>query len=127
MAGLLRTAGRIAVLVGAVGSLGFMLYAARHQNSRILLLLFAAWVLSPFVAVVLANAVSQRWSVLTRATLNVTMLVITLGSLAIYGDVALGHTKAKIGAVFLMVPLAWWLLIAVLVPIAAFVSRGKTR
>jgi len=115
------------VLAGAVGSLGLMLYAGRHQNSRILLLLFAAWVLSPFMAAVLTNLVSHRWSVLTRATLNVTMLVITLGALAIYGDVAFGHTKAKIGFVFLMVPLASWLLIAVVVPIAALVSRKQTR
>jgi hypothetical protein len=58
-----------------------------------------------------------------RATLDGTMLVITLGSLGIYGDVALGHINAKIGFVFLMVPLASWLLIAVVVPIAALVSR----
>jgi hypothetical protein len=111
------------VLAGAVGSLALMLYAGRHQKSRILLLLFAAWVLSPFTAPVLTNVVSQRWSVLTRATLNITMLVVTLGSLAIYGDVAFGHTKAKIGSVFLIVPLLSWLLIAVAVPIAALVAR----
>jgi len=124
--GFLRTAGRVAVLAGAVGSLGLMLYAGRHQNSRILLLLFAAWVLSPFMAAALTNLVSQRWSAPTRATLDVTMLVITLGSLAIYGDVAFGYTKAKIGFVFLVIPLASWLLIAIAVPIAALVSRGQT-
>jgi hypothetical protein len=52
------------------------------------------------------------------------MLVIALSSLAIYEDVAFGHTKAKIGFVFLMVPLASWLLIAVVVPIGALVSRS---
>src|SRR5579863_6005289 len=77
----------IVLRAGAVGSLGLMLYAGRHRNSRILLLLFAAWVLSPFMAAVLTNVVSQGWPVITRATLSVTMLVITLGSLAIYGDV----------------------------------------
>ena len=124
---LLPAAGLIAMLAGAVGSLGLMLYAGRHQNSRILVLLFAAWVLSPFMAAVLTNVVWRGWSAPTRATLNVTMLVITLGSLAIYGDVAFGHTKAKIGFVFLMVPLASWLLIAIVVPMAALVSRRQTR
>lgn len=81
----------------------------------------------PVMAAVLTNLVSQRWSVLTRATLHVMMLVITLPSLAIYGDVAFGHTKAKIGFVFLMVPLASWLLLAVVVPTAAFVSRRRTH
>jgi hypothetical protein len=90
-----------------------MFYAGRHQNSRILLLLFATWVLSPFMAA----------AVLTRAALNVTMLVIALGSLAIYGDVAFGHTKAKVGTVFLIVPLLSWLLIAVVVATAALVAR----
>jgi hypothetical protein len=87
---------------------------------------FAAWVLSPFMAAVLANVVSQRWSVAARETLNATLLVITLGSLAIYGDVAFGHIKAKVGFVFLVVPFASWLLIAVVVPIAALVSRRRT-
>jgi hypothetical protein len=121
--GLLRAAGPIVALVGAVGSLGLMLYAGRHQSSGILLLLFAVRVVSPFLAAMLTNIVSGRLPVFTRATLDVTMLVITLGSLVTYGDVAFGHTRAKIGFVFLMVPLTSWLLIAVVVAIAAIVSR----
>ena len=84
----LRGAALTFALAGAAGSVGLMLHAGSHQNSRILLLLFVVWVLSPFVAAVLANVVSKRWSVLTRATLNVVTLVLTLGSLAIYGDVS---------------------------------------
>ena len=124
---MLLRADLIVLRAGAVGSLGLMLYAGRHRNSRILLLLFAAWVLSPFMAAVLANVVSQGSPVITRATLSVTMLVITLGSLAIYGDVAFWHNKAKIGFEFLMVPLVSWLLIAVVVPIATLVSRRRMR
>jgi hypothetical protein len=86
------------------------------------MLLFAAWVLSPFVAAVVAHVVSKRWSVLTRVTLSVVMLVLTLGSLFIYGNTALGHPTAKVGFVFLMVPLASWLLAGIVVPIAAFIS-----
>src|SRR5260370_32283054 len=85
---LLHTAAVRAMLAGAGGSLGLMLYAGRHQNSRILLLLFAVWVLSPFVAAVMADAASKRLPILARATLNVVMLVLTLGSLAIYWLVA---------------------------------------
>ena len=88
--GFLRAAALIAVLAGAAGSVGLMLHAGRHNDSQILLVLFALWVLSPFIALVLAHVVSKRWSVLTRATLYSVMLVLTLGSLAIYGDVALG-------------------------------------
>jgi hypothetical protein len=41
----LRRATLITLVVGAGASLAFMLRAGRHQQSRILLLLFAIWVL----------------------------------------------------------------------------------
>ncbi len=125
--GLLRVAAQIAVLAGAAGSLGLMLHAGRRNDSRILLVLFAIWVLSPFMALVLANVVSKRWSVLTRATLYSLTLVLTLGSLAIYGDVALGPPRAKTAFVFVVVPPASFLLIAIVVPIAALISGKLSR
>jgi hypothetical protein len=125
--GVLRAAALIAVLAGAAGSLGLMLHAGRRNDSRILLVLFTIWVLSPFVALVLADVVSKRWSALTRATLHSVMLVLPLGSLAIYGDVALGPPRAKTAFVFVVVPPASWLLIAIAVPIAALISGRPSR
>jgi hypothetical protein len=104
-----------------------MLHAARHNDSQILLVLFALWVLSPFIALALANVVSKRWTVLTRATLHSVMLVLTIGSLAIYGDVALGPPRAKTAFVFVVVPPASWLLIAIAVPMAALISGRLSR
>jgi len=86
--GQLRAVAMIAVVAGAAGAVGLMLRAGHRSDSRILLVLFGIWVLSPFIALVLANVVSKRWSVLTRATLYGVMLALTLASLAIYGDVA---------------------------------------
>ena len=120
--GLLRASAHIAVPVGAVGSLGLMLWAGRRNDSRILLVLFALWVLSPFMALVLANVVSKRWSVFSRAMLHSVMLVLTLVSLAIYGDVALGPPRAKPAFVFIVVPPASWLLIAIVGAVAALIS-----
>ena len=125
--GLLRAAALIGLLVGAAGSLGLMLYAGRRQNSKILVLLFAIWVLSPFIALVGANLVSRRWTVPARAALYGVMLVLTLASLAIYGGVAFGYVTAKAGFVFLVVPLASWLLIAIVVAIAALISSRVSR
>ena len=125
--GLLRAAALIAVLAGAAGSLGLMFRAGRRQNSKILLILFAIWVLSPFIALVGANVVSKRWPILTRAALYSVMLVLTLCSLAIYGEVAFGYATAKVGFVFLVVPLMSWLLIAIVVPIAALMSSRLSR
>jgi hypothetical protein len=124
---LTRRVALIVVLAGAPGSLGLMFRAGRRQNSKILLLLFAIWVLSPFIALVGANVISKRWPILTRAALYSVMLVLTLGSLAIYGEVAFGYATAKVGFVFLVVPLASWLMIAIVVPIAALISSRVSR
>jgi ABC-type transport system involved in multi-copper enzyme maturation permease subunit len=123
----LRAAALIALLVGAVGSVGLMLREGHRNPSRLLIVLFAFWVLSPFMALVLANAVSKRWSVLTRAMLYVVMLVITFSSLAIYGALAFGPLRAKTGFVFLVVPAASWLLIAIVVTTAALISGRLSR
>jgi hypothetical protein len=65
--GLLRAVALVAVVVGAAGSVALTLRVGRHNPSRLLLVLFTTWVLSPLVALVLANKASNRWSVLTRA------------------------------------------------------------
>jgi len=124
----LRGAALIAVVVGAVGTIFFMLRVG-HNYSRIflLLILFAIWDVSPFVALGLASKVSDRWPVLTRGTLYVLALIITLGSLAIYGRVALGPPRPQPAAAFLVVPLVSWLLIATVLPLAAFISRRSAR
>jgi multisubunit Na+/H+ antiporter MnhG subunit len=113
----------IALLASAVCSLGLMLRAGQRQNSRILLLLFGIWVLSPFAAAAWAHAVSRNWSAVTRTTLYVVILVFTLSSLAIYGAAAFGHLRAKIGFIFLAVPFASWLLITIVPAGAALLSR----
>lgn len=126
--GVLRAAARIALFVGAAGSVGLMLHVGRRKGSpRLLLALFAIWVVSPFVALAFANIVSKNWSVLTRATLDSLMLILTVGSLAIYGDVALDPLRPKVVSVFVVVPPASWLLIATGVSIAALISRRQSR
>jgi hypothetical protein len=124
--GLLRGAAPIAVLAGAGGSVGLMLRAGRHNASRLLLVLMAVWVLSPFAALLLANVVSKRWPVLTRATLYSVMLVVTLGALAVYGHDAL-RPRAKAAVVYVVVPPASWLLIAIVLGVAALISGRLSR
>jgi len=119
----LRTTALIALPAGAAGSVGFMLRAGHRNPSRVLLILFAIWVLSPFVALVFATIVSKDWSVLTRTTLHGVMLILTVSSLAIYGDVALGPPRAKTAFAFVVVPPVSWLLIAITISIAVLISR----
>jgi hypothetical protein len=119
----------IALLAGAAGSVGFMLHVG-HRNDAVipvvLLIFFTIWVLSPFAALLLADRVAKRWSRLSRAALHGVMLVVTLGSLAIYRAVALGPPRPKPAAGFLLVPLGSWLLMAIVVPFAAFRSGRRS-
>lgn len=124
--GLLRAVARIAVVVGAVGSVGFMLRAGR-RTPHFLLVLFVIWVLSPFVALAWANLVAKRWSVPTRATLYGVTLLIALGSLAIYGGVVSPPAGSPGAFVFVAVPPGSWLLMTIVVPIAAWISRRLSR
>ena len=120
--GRLRAVALIAVAAGAVGSVWLMLRAGRSAP-RLLLVLFVIWALSPFAALAWANLVSQRWSVLTRAALYGVTLVITLGSLAVYGRIILPPAGSPNAFVFVVVPPGSWLLMVMVVPLAAFISR----
>src|SRR6266581_2250663 len=60
--------------------------AGRNNPSRLLILMFAAWVLAPFVALSLANAYSKRWRMGVQLCLQIASLLLTLGAVAAYGS-----------------------------------------
>ena len=124
--GLLRAVALIALVVGAVGSVGLLFWVGHRNPSRVLLGLFVIWDLSPFGALLLAEMVSKRWSVITRATLHIVMLVIALSSLALYGDVV-WRSRPQPAFRFLVVPFGSWLLMIIVVPIAALISGRRSR
>ena len=124
--GLLRAVALIAAAVGAVGSVGLML-RADERTPRFLLVFFVFWVLSPFVALAWANVVSKRWPALTRAALYVVTLVITLGALACYGKLILPPAGSPRAFVFVAVPPASWLLMAIVVSAAALISHRRSQ
>jgi hypothetical protein len=123
---LLRAAALVALVVGAAGSLGFMFRAGQH-TPRLLLILFTIWVLSPFVVLLWAITVSKRWSVLTRSALYYLTLIVMLGSLAIYGEWV--HVKPRGSAnafLFVIIPPASLIFIAVVVSITALISGRRS-
>jgi hypothetical protein len=123
----LRNVAVISVLAGAAGSVALMFHAGRRQQSLVLVLLFAIWVVSPFIAALIADSISKRWPAGTRAALHVLMVVLALGSVVIYGEVAFEYVKAKAGFVFLVVPFGSWLLIALVVATAMISARQSRR
>jgi hypothetical protein len=102
MLGPMKTAARIAAVLGAAGSAAFYLRASQSTPPllRVILLL---WVLLPFVG---ARTGSKRWGGLFDGA----VLVVTLISLVFYGA-DLRPTGAPAGFLFVCVPLASWVLL----------------
>jgi hypothetical protein len=111
----LRQAALLAVLVGAVGSVGFVLRAGR-TTPRLVLVLMVIWVLAPFAALAWAN-IKKRLFWLT--------FVITVGALVSYASVIMPPAGSPRGFMFVMVPALSWLLIVIAAAIAAFMSRTR--
>ena len=122
----LRVSAMIGLLVGATGSFGLMLYKGRNAP-RLLIVLFAIWVLSPFAVLALAHAASKRWSILTRAILHGTSLILAIGSLAIYAADAWRPPRTQPAFWYVLVPPMSWLLIAAAFGVAGLISRRRSR
>src|SRR5258708_6871606 len=122
----LRVAALIAMLAGAAGSLG-LLFHASQRRPPLLMIIFVIWVLSPFLALVFLDRISQHRSALTRATLYAVMLAVALGSVAVYAEDALRPRKAQAAFVYVMVPPVSWLLGAIVIAVAALMSGRRSR
>ena len=109
----LRTMAFLAVAAGAAGSLSFMFLAGSRQRSMLLMALFTVWVLSPFVALGWAARISVRWPSSASAAICVGILVLAVFSLLMYSGVMPMPRGSRPAAVFLLVPLASWVLIAI--------------
>ena len=121
----MTTVARIAVVAGAVASIGLMLRAGHPP--LFLRVLFAIWVLAPFMALLVADAFSTSWSAVTRATLHGVMLFITLSSLAIYAYVVVRPPRSTPAFVWVVVPVASCLFMTIVIPMAAFISGRRSR
>jgi hypothetical protein len=91
----------------------------------LLVALFAIWVISPFAILAVGYVVSKRWPALTQAALYGATLAVAAISVVIYGTAALGAARPKT-PVFVIVAPASWLLVAVVVAIAAVMARRAT-
>ncbi|MBI3875452.1 MAG: hypothetical protein HY300_05740 [Verrucomicrobia bacterium] len=119
----MRGAAQAALVVGAIGSVALMLFVGHRNQSIILMLMFAGWVLAPFVALAWADHSPKFQAAAARTPLHVLMLLLALISLAAYARVAFGPPMPQPASVFLLVPLGSLLVIAVTVPLAIRRSR----
>ena len=101
-----------------------MMRAGARQRSGLLIFLFTVWVLSPFIALALANVRSSRWQPITRTALYGATLGVSFISLSVYTLHAL-IPGMKAGFIYLVVPGACWVLIAMALTTAAVLSRPR--
>jgi len=103
-----------------------MFNAGRNQRSIFLIVLFTIWVISPFMALFVADVIAKRWPIPIRVSLYLLMLFVTLGSLLSYSG-AFNPPGTKPAFKFLVVPFVSWLLIVLVIFIASSQSRKTAR
>jgi hypothetical protein len=99
------------VVAAAVGSLVFMFRMGGRNPSVLLVALFAGWVLSPFVGACVLTMAGKGLSAAGQVSILVVSLIIAAGALALYGG-AIAVVGTRPAFLYLMVPLASWLLLA---------------
>ena len=123
----LRTAASVAVVAGAVGSIASMLLVGQRNPSALLLVLFAGWVAGPFLGLAWANTKAVNWSRRAQINVHALTLLIAFASLAVYGNAVVSPAKTRGAFVFLMVPVASWVLAAIVAGVTAFLARRSDR
>ncbi len=123
----LRAVSVLVLAAGAAASLALMWRAGRNNPSCLLILMFAAWVLAPFMALSLANVYSKRWRVGVQVPLHVASVIVTVGTVAAYGRVLPMLRSTKPAAIFLIAPLVSWAVTLAAIAMAAATSRPERR
>ena len=122
----LRSASLIALVFGAIGSIGLLRHAQRHPPP-IIVIGFVVWVVAPFAVLGVANLLSTGWPTKIRATLYIVTLLVAAASVAIYFDDSVAHRTARPAGVYVAVPPASVLLGAIVLTVAGFISRTGHR
>jgi len=121
----LRAPARIAMAIGAAGSLVLMFRSIHRNPSRLLIGIFVVWVLGPFAVLAAADAMSAGWPSRTRTTLHAVMLIVALAALGVYAADAIWPRKAQAAFVYIAAPPALALFSALVVSAAALISRKQ--
>ena len=114
---ILRTTALLILIVGTIGSLYFMFIAGSNQKSIVLIGLFTAWVLSPFVGLIFADRYSRQLTENMNIWLYLTMILLTIASLTVYSGIW-KLLKTPPAFKFLIIPFLSWLAILIILLIA---------
>jgi hypothetical protein len=120
----LRATARIAAVLGALGAVVLTLRAG-GRSQPVLSVLFVLWVLAPFAALSWATTAAPRWTVPTQVALYGVTILLTLFALAVYGGLVHPPAGTAHAFVFLAVPVASWVVAAIVVALAGLSSRRR--
>jgi|ERR1041385_5691834 hypothetical protein len=121
----LRSAALVAVVFGAIGSVGLLRHAQQHPPP-FLAVLFVIWVVAPFAILGITNLFSQGWPLGARKTLYLVTLLVTITSLAVYVDDKFAHRTAHPAGVWVAVPPVSVILSGIAIAIALWQTRKGT-
>lgn len=110
---ILKTTALIALIFGAIGSLYFVIQGGKNNNSVLLIALFIAWVLSPFIGLFFSVKIAKQWSLTKQKILNWLMLIIAVVSVVCYSGII--FIGAKPAFKFLIVPFISWVLMLIII------------
>jgi hypothetical protein len=120
--GSFRKGSLIAALIGGLGSVALMLMSGLRPPVFIIIL-FIAWVLSPFVVLSVGVILASRWSTKTRGTLYWLTRLITVSSLAIYIYVLVKPLQSQPAFPYVAVPIGSGVIILAILAVTALISR----
>jgi len=121
----LRSTALVALVLGACASIALLRHASQHPPP-LLAFLFVVWVAAPFALLALANSLAQAWSPALRRTLYFATLGIAVGSVAIYLDNNIAHRTTHPAVVWVVVPPASVVLIALTLGMVGISTKKKS-
>jgi hypothetical protein len=123
----LSIASRSVTIVAGLASVILALYAGRTSRTWLLIAIIAAWVASPFVALLIADRKLKvkHESAPMRDALHWLMIVVSVASLLVYLRVALGPLEEQAARAFVLVPTAASVISGILITVVAFISRPR--
>lgn len=121
----LRSVARAALLLGAAGAMILMLRAGGRSRPVLLVPLFAAWDISPFVLLWIADRFAATWTRASRTALYSLMVIVAVGSVAYYIADAIWPRPAQPAFPYVIAPPVSWLLIVAVLGMTAMFSRKR--
>ena len=123
---IVRAVSIIVLLICALISMWLTIYAGRHNNSSLLVTMFALWVIFPFVILLIEFLISKSWTGRKQRLLYSLMIIISLLSLLVYSNI-LSPAGTKTAFVFLAFPLLSLLVILALTPVFSLLIKKLKR